>query len=70
VREAAIQFLTDCGHITTDRRQVFILLSDVLGISMQVIGVISADFRGEEITPRRVRSRCGGPYSLPCGTAG
>ena len=35
----AIQFLTDCGHITTDKRQEFILLSDVLGISMQVIGV-------------------------------
>ena len=35
----AIQFLTDCGHITTDKRQEFILLSDVLGLSMQVIGV-------------------------------
>ena len=36
---AAVQFLTDCGRITTDKRQEFILLSDVLGISMQVIGV-------------------------------
>jgi hydroxyquinol 1,2-dioxygenase len=37
--DAAIQFLTRCGHITDDRRQEFILLSDVLGISMQTIAV-------------------------------
>src|SRR6478609_3145048 len=35
----AIAFLTAVGHITDDKRQEFILLSDVLGISMQVIGV-------------------------------
>ena len=35
----AIQFLTDVGHITDDRRQEFILLSDVLGASMQTINV-------------------------------
>lgn len=35
----AIRFLTAAGHISDDRRQEFILLSDVLGISMQVIGV-------------------------------
>lgn len=34
-----IAFLTAAGHITDDRRQEFILLSDVLGISMQVVGV-------------------------------
>ena len=28
-----------CGHITDDRRQEFILLSDVLGVSMQTIAV-------------------------------
>lgn len=33
----AIEFLTAVGHITDDRRQEFILLSDVLGISMQTI---------------------------------
>lgn len=33
---AAIRFLTDVGHITTDRRQEFILLSDTLGLSMLV----------------------------------
>ncbi|WP_028223454.1 intradiol ring-cleavage dioxygenase [Paraburkholderia oxyphila] len=30
----AIQFLTDVGHITDDKRQEFILLSDTLGLSM------------------------------------
>jgi hydroxyquinol 1,2-dioxygenase len=35
----AIEFLTDVGHITDDRRQEFILLSDVLGASMQTINV-------------------------------
>jgi hydroxyquinol 1,2-dioxygenase len=36
---AAIDFLTRCGHITDERRQEFILLSDVLGASMQTITV-------------------------------
>lgn len=35
----AIGFLTRAGHITTDTRQEFILLSDVLGASMQTIAV-------------------------------
>lgn len=34
-----IAFLTAAGHITDDRRQEFILLSDVLGASMQTIAV-------------------------------
>jgi catechol 1,2-dioxygenase len=33
---AAIQFLTRTGHMCTDWRQEFILLSDVLGVSMLV----------------------------------
>lgn len=37
--QAAIRFLTECGHITDDRRQEFVLLSDVLGVSMQTIAV-------------------------------
>ncbi|MBR7831264.1 intradiol ring-cleavage dioxygenase [Actinospica sp. MGRD01-02] len=37
--KAAIDFLTDAGRITTDRRQEFILLSDVLGLSMQTIAI-------------------------------
>jgi hydroxyquinol 1,2-dioxygenase len=35
----AIEFLTAAGHITDDKRQEFILLSDVLGASMQTIAV-------------------------------
>lgn len=35
----AIEFLTAVGHITDDRRQEFILLSDVLGASMQTINI-------------------------------
>jgi hydroxyquinol 1,2-dioxygenase len=35
----AIAFLTACGHITDDRRQEFILLSDVLGLSMQTVAI-------------------------------
>lgn len=37
--ERAIDFLTRTGHITDDRRQEFVLLSDVLGASMQTITV-------------------------------
>lgn len=32
-----IDFLTRCGHITDERRQEFILLSDVLGLSMPTV---------------------------------
>lgn len=34
--EQGIHFLTDIGHITDDKRQEFILLSDTLGLSMLV----------------------------------
>jgi hydroxyquinol 1,2-dioxygenase len=36
---AAIDFLTRVGHITDERRQEFVLLSDVLGVSMLTIGI-------------------------------
>lgn len=35
----AIEFLTAVGHITDDKRQEFILLSDTLGASMQTITI-------------------------------
>lgn len=35
----AIDFLTKVGHITDDKRQEFVLLSDTLGASMQTIAV-------------------------------
>src|SRR5262245_43344341 len=34
-----IRFLTDVGHMTDDKRQEFILLSDTLGLSMLVIAM-------------------------------
>lgn len=37
--DRGIDFLTRAGHITTDRRQELILLSDVLGLSMLTIGM-------------------------------
>ncbi len=37
--QAGIDCLTAAGHITDDRRQEFILLSDVLGASMQTIAI-------------------------------
>ncbi|GAA4182057.1 dioxygenase [Gryllotalpicola koreensis] len=40
-----IDFLTKAGHITDDRRQEFVLLSDVLGISMQTIAVNNEAYR-------------------------
>jgi len=37
--QRAIAFLTAAGHITDDRRQEFILLSDVLGLSMLTVAL-------------------------------
>jgi len=37
--DAAVRFLTRVGHITDDRRQEFVLLSDVLGLSMLTVGI-------------------------------
>lgn len=34
-----IEFLTRCGHITDDKRQEFILLSDLLGLSMLTVAM-------------------------------
>ena len=40
-----IEFLTQVGHITDDKRQEFILLSDVLGVSMQTINVSNEAYK-------------------------
>ena len=42
----AIAFLTEAGHITTDTRQEFVLLSDVLGLSMQTIAINNEAYKG------------------------
>lgn len=54
--EAGIGFLTRVGHITDDRRQEFILLSDVLGLSMQVVGI------NAPADPRTTESTVFGPF--------
>jgi hydroxyquinol 1,2-dioxygenase len=43
---AAIEFLTAAGQITDDKRQEFILLSDVLGATMQTIAVNNQAYKG------------------------
>jgi hydroxyquinol 1,2-dioxygenase len=43
---AGIEFLTAAGHITDDKRQEFILLSDVLGLSMQTIAINNQAYKG------------------------
>ncbi|MFE6925411.1 intradiol ring-cleavage dioxygenase [Nocardia sp. NPDC057663] len=54
--EAAIEFLTRAGHITDDRRQEFILLSDVLGLSMLTVAI------NEAAAPGATESTVFGPF--------
>jgi hydroxyquinol 1,2-dioxygenase len=44
--ETAVEFLTRAGHITDSRRQEFILLSDVLGLSMLTVAINEPDAPG------------------------
>ncbi|HEY8479205.1 MAG TPA: dioxygenase, partial [Spirillospora sp.] len=45
--EQAIQFLTEVGHTCSDTRQEFVLLSDVLGVSMLVETLNQSEGRTE-----------------------
>jgi hydroxyquinol 1,2-dioxygenase len=54
--EQAVAFLTRVGHITDDKRQEFILLSDVLGTSMQTIIV------NDDPTGRTTEATVVGPF--------
>jgi hydroxyquinol 1,2-dioxygenase len=54
----AIQFLTAAGHITDDKRQEFILLSDVLGASMQTVAV------NNEVYENATEATVFGPFFL------
>ncbi|HZG92765.1 MAG TPA: dioxygenase [Pseudonocardia sp.] len=56
---AGIEFLTRVGHKTDDRRQEFILLSDVLGLSMLTVGINSP------ATPAATESTVFGPFFVP-----
>src|SRR4051812_9079405 len=44
--QAAVTFLTAVGHTTDDRRQELVLLSDVLGASMQTVTLNNAAYAG------------------------
>lgn len=44
--EAAVAFLRACGDLTDERRHEFILLSDVLGVSMQTVTVNNEAYAG------------------------
>ncbi|MFD5177626.1 intradiol ring-cleavage dioxygenase [Nocardia sp. NPDC058379] len=52
----AIEFLTRAGHLTDDRRQEFILLSDVLGLSMLTVAI------NEAAAPGATESTVFGPF--------
>lgn len=52
----AIAFLTRCGDITDDKRQEFILLSDVLGLSMLTVAV------NQPPDPRATEATVFGPF--------
>lgn len=54
--EAAIGFLTRAGHLTDDRRQEFVLLSDVLGLSMLTVAI------NEPQTPGATEATVFGPF--------
>ena len=56
--EKAIEFLTRVGHITDDRRQEFILLSDVLGLSMLTVAV------NEPTAPGATAATVFGPFFI------
>lgn len=53
---SAIEFLTQVGKKTTDRRQEFILLSDVLGLSMKVVEI------NAPLDPKATESTVFGPF--------
>jgi hydroxyquinol 1,2-dioxygenase len=56
--EAGIGFLTDVGHITDEKRQEFILLSDTLGFSMLVDAL-------NHTAPGATESTVQGPFWVP-----
>lgn len=57
--EAAIGFLTRTGHITSDRRQEFILLSDVLGLSSLTVAI------NAPLSAGATESTVFGPFFVP-----
>ena len=66
--ERAIDFLTATGQKCDDERQEFILLSDVLGISMLVETINNrvSDRSGGAVPPERDCHRIHRPRPVPC----
>lgn len=56
---AGIDFLTRTGHMCSDTRQEFILLSDVLGVSMMV------DAINNQLPPEATETTVFGPFYVP-----
>jgi hydroxyquinol 1,2-dioxygenase len=56
---AGIEFLTATGHKCDEKRQEFILLSDVLGLSMLTVAM------NHDSTPSKTESTVFGPFHVP-----
>jgi len=76
--DAGIQFLTEVGHITDDKRQEFILLSDTLGLSAMVDLIANRKSHDRDATESSLLGpffRKGAPTfpndaDISCGAAG
>ena len=58
-----LQFLTKTGQISTERRPEFILLSDVLGLSMMVVSLAQA--RNSQSVEGATEATVEGPFYWP-----
>jgi hydroxyquinol 1,2-dioxygenase len=65
--EAGVRFLTRVGHVTDERRQEFILLSDVLGLSMLTSASTRRGPGGDRVDGVRTVLRRGCAGSPPRG---
>ena len=63
---AGLRFLTETGQISTERRPEFILLSDVLGLSMMVVSLAQARAsRGARGASEATEATVEGPFFWP-----
>jgi len=63
---AGMRFLTETGQISTERRPEFILLSDVLGLSMMVVSLAQARASGQAKGAREAtEATVEGPFFWP-----
>jgi hydroxyquinol 1,2-dioxygenase len=62
---AGLRFLTRTGQISTEKRPEFILLSDVLGLSMMVVSLAQARASGAEGATEATEATVEGPFYWP-----